>query len=721
MSHTDPSLEKEADKDLAKAATLSSSAYLFGWFVIVYTTNVVGELPLVSMIGTMMLVLAFVARFVLGVGFDMLYGRLPYPRWQYAYGATVVVNAGTWGALNAILAWHYFPSWPAYLISFCTAGLAAGAMTALSTHLKMSGASVTLVIVPSLVTFMVIGGTEGTVFGFLYLVYYLIMMGIGRQLNLRYWAVLRGSHQLKIALHKAEAANRAKSQFLANMSHEIRTPLNAVLGFAQIGRRRSHDPDAKYRYSHILASGQHLLAIINEILDLSQLEAGKLGVDATPFKLTANVNEALGFVRGSAQEKGLNLSVEYDPELPDWVIGDPLRLRQILANLLGNAVKFTLEGEIRLTVQPVNGQVCFSVIDTGIGIDDTQISRLFNTFEQADGTNSRRFGGTGLGLAISLNLATLMGGTITAESVLGQGSTFTLCLPLKKTRQSEHFSGRETQPAGVRLAGLRVLAVEDDESNRLVLREMLEYEGATLVIAKNGQQALDCLENPDSIAFDIVIMDVQMPEMDGYEATRRIHSIAPGLPVIGLTAHAMDEERERCLDAGMATHVTKPIDVNDLVDILLQQLPKTNKHENPETPIMAQPALAAEKPQQDLLPGFAIDKTLENLKCDLPTFKGILLSYYKQRRTNGKEIATLLTRGDVDEARELLHGIIGSSGYLGAWRLYQEARVLEEACKTGDMDFAMEQLPQFCLSFDEVIKGLEELDKEGTTNQSKAP
>ena len=247
---------------------------------------------------------------------------------------------------------------------------------------------------------------------------------------------------------------------------------------------RLADAVARSRFSHILASGQHLLGIVNEILDLSKLEAGKLRIDSIPFELIANVNDALDFVRESANTKGLNLTVEYDPELPDWVMGDPLRSRQILVNLLGNAIKFTGQGEIRLAVHPENGQIHFTVIDTGIGMNNEEMTRLFKAFEQADGTAARHFGGTGLGLTISNELAKLMGGTITVESTPDQGSTFTLCLPLTKTRPSEHYTEKEAQFSGARLAGMSVLAVEDDELNRMVLREMLEYEGATLVLAK---------------------------------------------------------------------------------------------------------------------------------------------------------------------------------------------------------------------------------------------
>ena len=711
MPRTEPSLTKVADKDLAKDATLGSIFFLVSWLFIIYTTSVADDLPLISMIGILLFTLLIAARLVIGLGFDRLYERMTPGRWQHAFGAIVLVNGLTWGSLSTILVWHYYPSWPAYLTLICTAIIAAGGTNTLNTHLRLLMGFLVLAAVPCVIPLIVTNATDSSGFGILLLLYILFLMMFSRQLNQRYWNSLQSSHQLQIALHKAEAANRAKGQFLANMSHEIRTPLNAVLGFAQVGRRSSQDPDARSRFSHILASGQHLLGIVNEILDLSKLEAGKLRIDSIPFELIANVNDALDFVRESANTKGLNLTVEYDPELPDWVMGDPLRSRQILLNLLGNAIKFTGQGEIRLAVHPENGQIHFTIIDTGIGMNNEEITRLFKAFEQADGTAARRFGGTGLGLTISNELAKLMGGTITVESTPDKGSTFTLCLPLKKTRPSDHYTEREAQFSGARLAGMSVLAVEDDELNRMVLREMLEYEGATLVLAKNGQQALDCLKKADPLIFDIVIMDVQMPEMDGYEATRRMHSIAPSLPVVGLTAHAMVGERERCMEAGMVAHLTKPVDIDQMTTALLQQLPPTSNKDNYTMPGAApiKHLPADDGAQYDSLPGIDIDGALKNLKCDLPVFRQILLTFYRQRRNNYEEITTLLARGDVERAEDLVHGIKGSSGYLGAWKLYHEAVALEDAFKAGDLDVAMELLSQFGLCFQEVMDGLEVL------------
>jgi CheY-like chemotaxis protein/HPt (histidine-containing phosphotransfer) domain-containing protein len=494
------------------------------------------------------------------------------------------------------------------------------------------------------------------------------------------------------------------------------------MGFAQVGMRTCHDHDARERFSFILASGRHLLGIVNEILDLSKLDAGKLRIESTPFELVANVNDALGFVRGAAQEKDLDLTVEYDPELPRWVNGDPHRLRQVLVNLLGNAIKFTRQGTVGLVVHSGHSQTCFRVTDTGIGMDSAQIARIFTAFEQADGTTTRQFGGTGLGLAISRDLVELMGGSITAESVPGQGSTFQVCLPLAETGQPEVHEPTIAETAGNRLSGLTVMAIEDDRFNQMVLREMLEYEGASVVLAHDGQQAIDLLEQADAEAFSIVLMDVQMPVMDGYETTRRIHSLLPSLPVVGLTAHALPEERDRCLAAGMVSHITKPVNAEHLVDALLQQLPARDRREDGAMPALAgrQSMPADDETGHVQFPGFDIEYALENLKCDLPTFREILLTFYRQRRDSSDEIVTLLEQGDLEKAGDIAHSVKGSSGYLGAWRLHHESAALEKACESGDPEGAMQQLAQFRLSLEEVTDGLKGLES-GSNGHSKAP
>ena len=365
---------------------------------------------------------------------------------------------------------------------------------------------------------------------------------------------------------EAERLARVKSEFLTNMSHEIRTPLNAVLGLAQVGARAA-EAGAQARFKPIEEAGRHLLAIVNDILDFSKLETGKLSVERAPFRLAELVEAASALVVGRTQAKGLALKVELSPGLPEWVDGDALRIKQVLVNLLGNAIKFTERGSVRLTVRPEGGRVAFQVADTGIGISQEQLMHLFRPFEQADGSTTRRFGGTGLGLAISHNLVQLMGGEIGVTSQPGEGSVFTLRLPLAAASAPVAEAPADAA-AGRRLAGLRVLAAEDNEVNRMVLQGQLELEGAQVAFATNGQEAVDAVAQGGPAAFHAVLMDVQMPVMDGLEATRRIRGLAPLLPVIGLTAHALAEERERCLAAGMVEHVAKPVELDALVAAL---------------------------------------------------------------------------------------------------------------------------------------------------------
>ncbi len=380
-------------------------------------------------------------------------------------------------------------------------------------------------------------------------------------------AALKEAREARLA---AEKASEAKSHFLANMSHEIRTPLTAVQGFARIGSRDSQDPACRASFTRIHDAGAHLLGVINDILDFSKIEAGKLEIENRPFHLAGLTAEAVSLMGGRAAEKGLELSYRPSPDLPAWIVGDPLRLRQILVNLLSNAIKFSRHGTIDLTVLRVDDEIWFAVRDEGIGMTAEEIARLFHPFEQADSSTSLKYGGTGLGLSISMNLASLMGGTIQVVSTPWRGSTFTLQLPFREVALP--LAG-ETTPAtsfslAGKLAGFRILVAEDIEANRLILADLLDEAGASCVFAENGRAALEQVVAAPQ-AFDVVLMDIQMPEMDGNEATQRIHAIVPALPVIGVTAHGLSQDRATSLAAGMKDHLTKPIDPKALVTAIL--------------------------------------------------------------------------------------------------------------------------------------------------------
>ncbi len=384
--------------------------------------------------------------------------------------------------------------------------------------------------------------------------------------------VAQRTHQLEQAKEEAVAASLAKSEFLANMSHEIRTPLNAVMGIARIGIRDTRETASRVSFNTILDSSQHLLGIINDILDFSKIEAGKLAVESRPFQLLATVEDSLNLMTERANDKALELVMDFDQNLPAWVKGDPFRLQQILLNLLSNAVKFTEKGHIRLIVGQANDAIRFLVDDTGIGLTGNQLDRLFHPFEQADSSTTRQFGGTGLGLAISRHLANLMGGDISVTSAPGEGSSFCLDLPLAEVNAPRNTEVPARPAQGPQLSDIRVMVVEDVEINRLIMEDLLQHEGAMVVFAENGEEAVEQAKSLGVDGLDVVLMDIQMPVMDGYEATRHIQQIAPGLPVIGVTAHALNEERDRCISAGMIDHVTKPIDAGQLIEAIQRQM-----------------------------------------------------------------------------------------------------------------------------------------------------
>ena len=376
----------------------------------------------------------------------------------------------------------------------------------------------------------------------------------------------------------AVALANAKSEFLANMSHEIRTPLNGLLGLAQIGQRETADARTASTFAAILNSGRLLLGIVNDVLDFSKIEVGKLRVEQRPMSPRALADEAVALLRDRADEKGIALNLAFDPALPERCMGDALRTQQVLVNLLSNAIKFTETGHVTVWagVEPGPGaadaRMVYRVTDTGIGIAPEHLKHLFDAFQQADTSTTRRFGGTGLGLAISKRLAELMDGEVRVSSQPAAGSVFELRLPWLPATTAREAPTPDAawgdQPR--RLHGVRVLVAEDNEVNQLVLERALAIEGADATIVGDGRQAVNRVLADGREASDVVLMDIQMPEMDGYEATRRILELAPDLPVIGQTAHAMLDERRECLAAGMVDHIAKPLDFRLLADMIVR-------------------------------------------------------------------------------------------------------------------------------------------------------
>lgn len=527
--------------------------------------------------------------------------------------------------------------------------------------------------------------------------------------------------QLVEATERANEASHAKSDFLANMSHEIRTPLNGILGFTDMLRRNSdtvNEAERKEWLDVIHDSGQHLLQLINNILDLSKVEADKLDVECASCKPMDILSDVVSVMRVQATEKDISLDIECIGRTPRTITSDPTRLRQIMTNLVGNAIKFTPGGSVRIRtrvkeLEDRTANLVIDVVDTGPGIPEYKLDSIFNAFSQADTSITRKYGGTGLGLPISRRLAEALGGSLEVSSVVGQGSTFTLALalgPIESLDLTKTFSRevvREADSSGVagegivRLAG-HVLLVDDGETNRRLIELLLTRVGVEVTTADNGQKALALATRT---AYDLILMDMQMPIMDGYTASQQIREHGVTTPIIALTASAMKGDRERCLEAGCDDYLTKPVEIEALLGAASKWLtaPSVDDTECAGSEVFE--AQSAEGMEHETPAYTGISGVASSLPTDDPEFLQIVLDYIDKLSDQVSAMERSCEEQDFENLARLAHWLRGSGGTAGFDLLTFPAERLEQA--------ALDQLDNGAAAVIDELKALTEKIQQG--------
>jgi signal transduction histidine kinase/CheY-like chemotaxis protein len=668
-----------------EALARQSVAGIFGHWVLVAvllaTTSIAIAHPPGAALAGLWMVLIGVGRLFAAKSFGRRYATQPRV-WSLLFFVGLALSSATWGVGGAALVTTVGVGRDSWLVLMCLAGVSAGGLMSLSPNLRLVRFHIACMLVPTLVAGLFLPGSIRHVVGFslivaAYAAFLWVQGGYAheafRQGLVNTKLLERQAKELEAARQESVEASRVKSEFLANMSHEIRTPMTAVIGYADL----LLDPslNASDRVNHlqtIRRNGEHLMTVINDILDVSKIEAGKMTVESIPMSPSQVIVDVASLMRVRAVAKNLGFEIRYQGAIPETIASDPTRLKQILMNFVGNAIKFTESGTIRMLVrceQPESAspQLVIDVTDTGIGMTESQLDRLFQSFSQADASTTRRFGGSGLGLLISKRLAILLGGDISVESSLGRGSVFRLTLPTGRLEGVPMVAGlseaglADSQVQSIRRVpslppSCRILLAEDGYDNQVLITTYLVKAGATVKVVADGRRAVE--EASAALAegkpYDLILMDMQMPELDGYGATSKLRLMKYDRPIVALTAHAMAGDRERCEKAGCDDYLTKPVDRATLVSLVARFTERQGGGER-------------------------LTSTLE----DDEDMREILHQFVRDLPDRSSAILRASQSSDIDTLKRLAHQLKGAAGGYGFPQITEAAARVEEAVAEG--------------------------------------